>query len=213
MLIDEIRMASLLHKELGISYFQFLRGYFTKGRVVTIRIKNSSVKMDIYKAYYLAKILKNIEDHGWKIIDSANNLVVYENKQKGLKFYSRIDDILDFTSVINEVFVQELYKANVKNKVVIDVGAYRGESAIYFALQGAKKVIALEPDEENHKLALMNVKENRLEDRVVLLNKAVAAKEGVISLYRYSYPSDLGSTDPSNMPSETVKYLIDKDIF
>jgi len=207
MLIDEVRMASLLHKELGVGYFQFLRGY-TKGRVVTIRIKNSSVKMDIYKAYYFAKILRNIEDHGWKIIDSANNLVVYENKQKGFKFYSRIDDILDFTSVIDEVFVQELYKANVKNKVVIDVGAYRGESAIYFALQGAKRIIALEPDEENYKLALMNVKENGLEDRVVLLNKAVADKEGVINLYRYSYPSDLGSTDPNNMPNVIGKLIV-----
>jgi len=93
--------------------------------------------MDIYKAYYFAGILRNIEDHEWKIVDSINNLVVYENKQKGIKLYSRIDDILNFTSVIN--FVQEHYKANVKNKVVIDVGAYRGESAIYFALQGAKK--------------------------------------------------------------------------
>jgi len=205
MLIDEVRIANLLHKELGVSYFQFLRGY-TKGRVVTIRIKNSSVKMDIYKAYYFAKILRNIEDHGWKIVDSVNDLVVYENKQKGIKFYSRIDDILDFTSVINEVFVQEIYKANVKNKVVIDVGAYRGESAIYFALQGAKKVIALEPDEENYILALMNVKE--IEDRVVLLNKAIADKEGVINLYRYSYPSDLGSTDPSNMPNVIDKLIV-----
>jgi len=162
--------------------------------------------MDIYKAYYFAKILRNIEDHGWKIVDSVNNLVAYENKQKGLKFYSRIDDILNFTSVINEVFVQEVYKVNVKNKVVIDVGAYRGESAIYFALQGAKKVIALEPDEENYKLALMNVKE--IEGRVALLNKAIADKEGVINLYRYSYPSDLGSTDPSNMLDVVDKLIV-----
>jgi 23S rRNA G2069 N7-methylase RlmK/C1962 C5-methylase RlmI len=28
---------------------------------------------------------------------------------------------------------------NVKGKVVIDVGAYIGDSAIYFALRGAKK--------------------------------------------------------------------------
>ena len=71
-----------------------------------------------------------------------------------------------------------------------------------------KKVIALEPDEENYKLALMNVKENGLEDRVALLNKAVATQEGVINLYRYSYPSDLGSTDPSNMPSPIDKLVV-----
>ena len=210
MIIDEIRIANLLHKELGVSYFQFLRSYFTKGRVVTLRVKSSSVKMDIYKAYYFAKILRNIENHGWEIVDSIGNLVVYENKQKGIKLYSRIDDIINFTSVINEVFIQEIYKANVKNKVVIDVGAYRGESAIYFALQGAKKIVALEPDEENYNLALMNLKENGLGDRVMLLNKAVADKEGVVNLYRYSYPSDLGSTDPSNMPPPIDKLVVKK---
>jgi len=52
----------------------------------------------------------------------------------------------------------------------------------------------------------MNAKE--IEDRVVLLNKAVADKEGVINLYRYSYPSDLGSTDPSNMPNVVDRLIV-----
>jgi len=50
-------MTNLLLEELGISYFQFLKGY-AKGRVVTIRIKNSSVKTDVYKAYSFAKTLR-----------------------------------------------------------------------------------------------------------------------------------------------------------
>ena len=147
--------------------------------------------MDIGKAIIFAKTLRNIENYGWRIVDSINNLVVYENKQKGIiKIYSRIADNLNFTVEINEVFVEELYKSSFTNKVVIDVGAYLGESAIYFAINGAKKVIALEPDEENYKLALMNIKENGLENKILLLNKALAPKEGVINFYRYSYPSD-----------------------
>jgi len=39
-----------------------------------------------------------------------------------------------------------------------------------------KKVIAFEPDGENYKLALMNLKENKLENKIVLLNKALALK-------------------------------------
>jgi len=73
---------------------------------------------------------------------------------------------------------------------------------------GRKKVIGFEPDVENCELALMNVKENGLENKIVLLNKAVAAKEGVINLYRYSYPSDLGSTDPNNMPNVIDKIIV-----
>ncbi len=34
---------------------------------------------------------------------------------------------------------------DVSGKVVIDVGASIGDSAIYFALKGARKVIAIEP--------------------------------------------------------------------
>nr|WP_016732730.1 FkbM family methyltransferase [Sulfolobus islandicus] len=34
---------------------------------------------------------------------------------------------------------------NVKDKIVVDIGASIGDTAIYFALQGAKKVIAFEP--------------------------------------------------------------------
>jgi FkbM family methyltransferase len=34
---------------------------------------------------------------------------------------------------------------NVRGRVVVDVGAYIGDSAIYFALRGARKVVAVEP--------------------------------------------------------------------
>jgi len=137
--MDKIKIATLLHEEFGVSYLQFLRGTLTKDDIVTIHIKDLSVNMDIYKAYYFAKTLRNVENHGWRIVDTINNLVIFENKQNGIKFYSRIDDCLNFTSVINEVFVEEPYKSNVTNKVVIDVGAYRGESAIYFVINGAEK--------------------------------------------------------------------------
>ena len=210
MLIDKIRGAILLHRELGIGYFQLLRGYLKKDKIITVNIKNLAVNMEIHKALMYASGLRNIRKDGWEIVDIINNLIVYENRQKGIKLYSRIEDCHHFVSEIREVFVEELYKSDFTNKVVVDVGTYVGESAIYFAINGAKKVIALEPDEENYQLALKNVKENGLEDRVVLLNKAVADKEGVINLYRYSYPSDLGSTDPNNMPPPIDKLVVKK---
>jgi len=58
----------------------------------------------------------------------------------------------------------------------------------------------------------MNIKENGLEDKIILLNKALAPKEGVINLYRYSYPSDLGSTDSDNMPKHDFDKLIVKQV-
>jgi len=34
---------------------------------------------------------------------------------------------------------------DVKNKSVVDIGAFVGDTAIYFAIKGAEKVIAIEP--------------------------------------------------------------------
>ena len=47
---------------------------------------------------------------------------------------------------IYEIFEEEDYKfLNVKDKNVLDIGAFVGDSPIYFILKGAKKVYAIEP--------------------------------------------------------------------
>jgi len=47
---------------------------------------------------------------------------------------------------ILEVFDYGEYEPlSVEGRVVVDVGAFVGDSAIYFALKGARRVIAIEP--------------------------------------------------------------------
>ena len=49
-------------------------------------------------------------------------------------------------SSIYDTFIREDYKfLNVKDKNVLDIGAFIGDSPIYFILKGAKKVYAIEP--------------------------------------------------------------------
>ena len=208
MLINKIRGAILLHKELNVDYYQLLIGYFKKDKAITIHIKNLSVTMNIYQALLFASTLRNIKKYGWEIADTTNNLLIYKNKQKGIKLYSRIDDNFPYSGVIEEIFVREVYKSDFVNKVVIDAGAYRGESAIYFAMNGAKKVIALEPDEDSYKLALMNIKENGLENKVLLLNKALTSNGGVINFYKYLHSPYMNSTDSNNMSYADDKMII-----
>lgn len=69
------------------------------------------------------------------------------------------------------VFGNEEYKfLNVDNEIVIDVGANIGDSSIYFALNNAKKVIALEPYPYSYNIALENIKANKFHDKITLLN-------------------------------------------
>lgn len=68
---------------------------------------------------------------------------------------------------------------DVKNKVVMDIGACFGAAAIFFADKGAKDVIAYEPEPENYALLCENV----IGKRVITQNLAVSDKDGKLSFY------------------------------
>jgi len=71
---------------------------------------------------------------------------------------------------------------DVKNKVVVDVGATYGDSTIYFLLRGAKKVIAVEPCPEEFEELLENLELNNAVDKVAPINVALASKRSKISV-------------------------------
>ena len=75
-----------------------------------------------------------------------------------------------------------MYKwLDVKAKDVIDVGAYIGDSAIYFALRCAKHVYAFEPYPYSYNIAMKNIKLNHLENKITLLNEG-CGKSGSIAI-------------------------------
>jgi FkbM family methyltransferase len=52
------------------------------------------------------------------------------------------------------------YKADYKDKVVLDIGGFQGETAIHYWLSGAKKIIVYEPFSKNCQLIEKNIKLN-----------------------------------------------------
>ena len=57
----------------------------------------------------------------------------------------------------------------IKNKTILDVGACTGDTAIYFATIGARKIIAVEPFPKNFEIAIKNVKENNLDSAISVI--------------------------------------------
>ncbi|MDG6994619.1 MAG: FkbM family methyltransferase [Nitrososphaerota archaeon] len=115
-----------------------------------------------------------------KLIDceetEENQLDVLNFQFKGrvAKLYCYPDMEPWVRSTVDVVFRRECYGiVNFEGKDVVDIGANLGDSAIYFAMRGAKRVIALEPDPSLFLLAKKNIQFNGLTSKVLLLNEAV----------------------------------------
>jgi FkbM family methyltransferase len=81
-----------------------------------------------------------------------------------------------------EVFVENEWGfLDVKGRHVIDVGAFNGDSSIYFVIRGAEKVVAIEPHPKAYLEMLINIKLNNLSDKIVPINVAIG-KEGYMKL-------------------------------
>ncbi len=54
-----------------------------------------------------------------------------------------------------------------KDKTIIDIGACTGDTSIYFALKGAKKIIAVEPFPKNFEILKKNIEENHFNKLII----------------------------------------------
>jgi len=119
----------------------------------------------------------------------------YQNK-KIYFCYDKNRELVNTTGVIKDNFIDEQFKwLDAKGKKVIDVGANIGDTAIYFALKGAKHVYAFEPYPYSYSIAKRNIKLNHLEDRITLLNEG-CGKSGFVTI-REDY-ENTGGTDLKN---------------
>jgi FkbM family methyltransferase len=111
------------------------------------------------------------------------------------------------------LYISQIYGLlNVKDRVVIDVGAFVGDSAIYFVLRGAKRVIALEPNPEAFKEMLENIKLNNMESKIIAINAGLSSKAGYLGVWggikdalTTYYGIDVGGTVKSMTLSEIIE--------
>ncbi|MEM0160947.1 MAG: FkbM family methyltransferase [Thermoplasmata archaeon] len=120
--------------------------------------------------------------------EKENECVRFKYKNADLTLYDAV-----YNGRFPAIFLEGRYASlNVHNEIVIDVGTNIGDSAIYFALNGARKVIALEPYPYSYNTAKKNVKINKLDAVIEVLN-AGYGKDGFITI------DPLKKTDPSSV--------------
>ena len=100
---------------------------------------------------------------GWDYDLKLDKIILPES---GLQFYNGISN----GDLFNIFYEKDYNFLPVKDRVVIDIGANIADSSIYFAMRGAKKVIALEPFPKNFEVAQKNITLNGFTDKIELLN-------------------------------------------
>lgn len=127
--------------------------------------------------------LRKISTHH-KNPKGQGDIVTYKWHNEQLYFICHnTQDLQEIAASLYETYIKGQYKQlKVKDKIVIDVGASIGESAIYFALKGAKHVYAYEPQPYAYARAVANIKLNALEHKITVINEAIGSKPGLIKV-------------------------------
>ncbi|MFP3172506.1 MAG: FkbM family methyltransferase [Acidilobus sp.] len=102
--------------------------------------------------------------------------------------------------------------SGLRGRDVIDVGANTGETALYFVLNGARKVIAVEPLPNVARCAEENVRLSSATDKVKVINAALSNEPvGVPCDYDVSssaFFSTLKGSGPCKVPGVTISDLL-----
>jgi FkbM family methyltransferase len=93
--------------------------------------------------------------------------------------YGKFSDFL----VLEEIYLEKLYDGDYRGSFVIDIGGYIGETALFFAQRGAKRVFCVEPSPDNLRLLERNISQSSFKDKIVVVRAAILDKDGVIEFY------------------------------
>jgi FkbM family methyltransferase len=153
-----------------------------------MRFRNYLTVLKHYRMnrYPFSAVLKNGEV---KTINSLNQLrallmgAQYDIEKDVITLRDGITFVNGVTNGdVHGTYIQEVYKSlPVKDRVVVDIGANIGDSAIYFSKRGARSVIAIEPSEVNYQLAKQNIVLNAI-NNIQLVHAACTSSGGYINI-------------------------------
>ncbi len=164
---------------------------FRDGRI--LRINSPSEYFDFWLGIEGRKYL--LQTVGMKV-SIGKQVVSFRRDGITMRFWFGSNDQLpNVLGLIFEQFGREQYKKlDVEGRNVVDIGASVGDTAIYFALKGARHIYAFEPFPYAFNIAKKNIELNELESKITLLNEGVSGKSG-----RVKIPEKLMSDASSSM--------------
>ena len=201
-----------IYRKFYRNYLNILLTLYIKGKTnnssVNVKCKlRDGVKLEVpswwVTTYTRLKLVKN------------TNISELKLTVNGISFkFKGIPIIIDPSrfSDLDAVFFYEDYRfLNTKERDVIDIGMNIGDSSIYFSINGANRVIGLEPFPYAFSFAEKNVTLNRL-NNIILLN-AGYGKDSITTIDQKISSSEsrlISTTEGKNIPIFSLKTLINK---
>jgi FkbM family methyltransferase len=172
-------------------YFKKIRRCYTNYITVILSL--------LVRKHQISVILRlNNKVYQWNNLQVKNYInalnVNYKN-DSNVKFFPD-DDLIEFIYsgrifkfygflengwVYNEFQNFEYKDLNFTNKIVIDIGANTGATSMYFALNGAERVYAVEPMPRTYELLVKNILINGFQGKIYALNFGIG-KRSIVKL-------------------------------
>lgn len=130
----------------------------------------------------LFRLLTGNFEYSDRMIDGHYIRFSYRGREIRL-FYDTDRQFVNTMELIKDQFIGEEYRMlEFSGKDVVDIGANIGDTAVYFALNGARHVYSIEPYPYSFEIAAKNIKANGLAKKVTLLNECCGAKSGEVKV-------------------------------
>jgi hypothetical protein len=211
----EIRVSSTELKELY--YLCCLRklAYFSNGSIVISlnRDKITIAVSELLNPRYLEMIVyaKVYESAGLELHNFDASHYLLDVTESGQHIVLKIERTRG-VGIVGEVFCDQVYgrlAGNVVGKSVVDVGAFIGDTAIYFSVKGARTILAFEPDPRSFELAKENLARNDIKN-VRLYNTGI--KENLAEIVGLVGKVDLLKMDCEGCEHSAILSMSDKEL-
>lgn len=165
------------------SAFLFKYGFVQKTRFKTLDREYQIGTEEDYNNFwkesslYLANNYKIKHESGKLTVYLSSDYPEYYNKGTIMLTYGDEDMRSDAIRQVRDIFYNKEYSfMSPQGKVVVDIGANIGDTALFFVLRGAKKVYSVEAMPRLYDLLVQNVKLNKV-NNVVAINAVATTIE------------------------------------
>jgi hypothetical protein len=121
-----------------------------------------------YSLFYEELYIRHLLQHGY----------IYNLRTKGKKIIQTPGGLLilikefPYSFAIDEIFLMKVYGENhMDGRVIIDIGASIGDTALYFSSLGASQIYCYEPNKDRYEVAIQNIELNKLTDVIHIFNE------------------------------------------